>query len=65
MVRSPPGVRPLTNFIGQEPEYEDEKFVAAPVKKGTALKCSEDKWLSKGATKRQINTKYGVTLGEN
>uniref|UniRef100_H3DN40 Phytanoyl-CoA dioxygenase domain-containing protein 1 n=1 Tax=Tetraodon nigroviridis TaxID=99883 RepID=H3DN40_TETNG len=33
MVRSPPGVFPLTNFIGHEPEYDDKKFVAAPVKK--------------------------------
>lgn len=45
MVRNPPGVLPLTNFIGQEPEYDDKKFVATPVKKGTAHKFSEDKWL--------------------
>lgn len=37
MVRSPPGKFPLTEFIGREPEYDDGKFVAAPVKKGTAL----------------------------
>lgn len=37
MVRNPPGVFPLTDFIGREPEYDDGKFVAAPVKKGTAL----------------------------
>lgn len=37
MVRSPPGRFPLTEFIGREPEYDDGKFVAAPVKKGTAL----------------------------
>ncbi|XP_029693463.1 phytanoyl-CoA dioxygenase domain-containing protein 1 isoform X2 [Takifugu rubripes] len=33
MVRSPPGTFPLTDFIGREPEYDDGKFVAAPVKK--------------------------------
>lgn len=49
MVRSPPGVFPLTKFIGHEPEYDDEKFKAAPVKKGTALKFSEDEWLYKEA----------------
>ncbi|XP_072310729.1 phytanoyl-CoA dioxygenase domain-containing protein 1 isoform X2 [Eucyclogobius newberryi] len=34
MVRSPKGTYPLTNFIGQEQTYEDNKFVPAPVKKG-------------------------------
>ncbi|KAG8010554.1 Phytanoyl-CoA dioxygenase domain-containing protein 1 [Nibea albiflora] len=34
MVRTPPGTFPLTDFIGREQEYDAEKFVAAPVKKG-------------------------------
>eukprot|EP00066_Takifugu_rubripes_P013673 XP_011602939.1 PREDICTED: phytanoyl-CoA dioxygenase domain-containing protein 1 isoform X2 [Takifugu rubripes] len=37
MVRSPPGTFPLTDFIGREPEYDDGKFVAAPVKKGGVI----------------------------
>lgn len=37
MVRSPPGTFPLTDFIGREPEYDDGKFVAAPVQKGVTL----------------------------
>ncbi|KAJ0012977.1 hypothetical protein NQD34_017311 [Periophthalmus magnuspinnatus] len=34
MVRTPKGTYPLTNFIGQEKTYEEDKFVPAPVKKG-------------------------------
>lgn len=34
MVRTPKGTFPLTNFIGREPTYDEDKFVAAPVKKG-------------------------------
>ncbi|KAG7241202.1 hypothetical protein INR49_025945 [Caranx melampygus] len=34
MVRTPKGTRPLTDFIGRDPTYDDDKFVAAPVKKG-------------------------------
>lgn len=34
MVRTPEGTFPLTDFIGREQEYDEEKFVAAPVKKG-------------------------------
>ncbi|TKS84795.1 Phytanoyl-CoA dioxygenase domain-containing protein 1 [Collichthys lucidus] len=34
MVRTPPGTFPLTDFTGREQEYDAEKFVAAPVKKG-------------------------------
>ncbi|XP_055007282.1 phytanoyl-CoA dioxygenase domain-containing protein 1 isoform X2 [Boleophthalmus pectinirostris] len=34
MVRAPKGTYPLTNFIGQERTYEEDKFVPAPVKKG-------------------------------
>ncbi|CAL9682182.1 unnamed protein product [Knipowitschia caucasica] len=34
MVRTPKGTYPLTNFIGREQTYEDDKFVPAPVKKG-------------------------------
>ncbi|XP_056875589.1 phytanoyl-CoA dioxygenase domain-containing protein 1 isoform X3 [Takifugu flavidus] len=37
MVRNPPGTFPLTDFIGREPEYDDGKFVAAPVKKGGVI----------------------------
>ncbi|XP_033502756.1 phytanoyl-CoA dioxygenase domain-containing protein 1 isoform X1 [Epinephelus lanceolatus] len=34
MVRTPKGTYPLTDFVGREQAYDDEKFVAAPVKKG-------------------------------
>uniref|UniRef100_A0A3B3DFG4 Phytanoyl-CoA dioxygenase domain-containing protein 1 n=1 Tax=Oryzias melastigma TaxID=30732 RepID=A0A3B3DFG4_ORYME len=34
MVRTPKGTFPLTDFIGREQAYDEEKFVAAPVKKG-------------------------------
>ncbi|XP_008421907.1 phytanoyl-CoA dioxygenase domain-containing protein 1 isoform X1 [Poecilia reticulata] len=34
MVRTPKGSFPLTDFIGREPTYDEDKFVAAPVKKG-------------------------------
>ncbi|XP_047425260.1 phytanoyl-CoA dioxygenase domain-containing protein 1 isoform X1 [Mugil cephalus] len=34
MVRTPKGTFPLTNFTGREQEYDDEKFVPVPVKKG-------------------------------
>ncbi|XP_026152776.1 phytanoyl-CoA dioxygenase domain-containing protein 1 isoform X1 [Mastacembelus armatus] len=34
MVRTPKGTYPLTDFIGREKAYDEEKFVAAPVKKG-------------------------------
>lgn len=34
MVRTPKGTFPLTDFIGREKNYDEGKFVAAPVKKG-------------------------------
>jgi len=34
MVRTPKGTYPLTDFIGKEQMYDEEKFVSAPVKKG-------------------------------
>ncbi|XP_058473827.1 phytanoyl-CoA dioxygenase domain-containing protein 1 [Solea solea] len=34
MVRTPEGTFPLTDFTGREKAYDDEKFIAAPVKKG-------------------------------
>ncbi|XP_068562788.1 phytanoyl-CoA dioxygenase domain-containing protein 1 isoform X2 [Cebidichthys violaceus] len=34
MVRTPKGTFPLTDFRGREQAYADERFVAAPVKKG-------------------------------
>uniref|UniRef100_A0A3Q2GKU0 Phytanoyl-CoA dioxygenase domain-containing protein 1 n=1 Tax=Cyprinodon variegatus TaxID=28743 RepID=A0A3Q2GKU0_CYPVA len=34
MLRTPKGTFPLTDFIGRERTYDEEKFVAAPVKKG-------------------------------
>ncbi|XP_068191392.1 phytanoyl-CoA dioxygenase domain-containing protein 1-like [Antennarius striatus] len=37
MVRSPPGSFPRTAFVGREPEYEEERFIPAPVKKGGAI----------------------------
>lgn len=37
MVRTPKGTFPLTDFIGREKNYDEEKFVAAPVKKGSNL----------------------------
>lgn len=37
MVRTPKGTYPLTNFIGQEQTYEEDKFVPAPVRKGGAV----------------------------
>lgn len=37
MVRTPKGTYPLTNFIGREQTYEEDKFVPAPVKKGGAV----------------------------
>ncbi|XP_067341111.1 phytanoyl-CoA dioxygenase domain-containing protein 1 isoform X4 [Channa argus] len=37
MVRTPKGTFPLTDFIGQEQTYDDEKFVAAPVKQGSVV----------------------------
>lgn len=37
MVRTPEGTYPLTNFIGREQTYEEDKFVPAPVKKGGAV----------------------------
>lgn len=36
MVRTPPGTFPLTDFTGLEKNYEDEKFVPVPVKKGNS-----------------------------
>lgn len=35
MVRTPAGTFPLTDFIGKEQEYEQDKFIPAPVKKGS------------------------------
>lgn len=35
MVRMPPGTFPLTDFIGKEQEYDQDKFIPAPVKKGS------------------------------
>lgn len=37
MVRTPPGTFPLTDFVGKEQEYDQEKFVPAPVKKGSCV----------------------------
>uniref|UniRef100_A0A3B4UMC1 Phytanoyl-CoA dioxygenase domain-containing protein 1 n=1 Tax=Seriola dumerili TaxID=41447 RepID=A0A3B4UMC1_SERDU len=37
MVRTPKGTYPLTDFIGKEQAYDEEKFIAAPVKKGVVL----------------------------
>ncbi|XP_068608953.1 phytanoyl-CoA dioxygenase domain-containing protein 1 [Brachionichthys hirsutus] len=37
LVRAPPGTFPRTEFIGPEQEYEDGRFVPAPVKKGGAV----------------------------
>lgn len=37
MVRTPPGTFPLTDFIGKEQEYDQDKFIPAPVKKGEDL----------------------------
>ncbi|XP_029922041.1 phytanoyl-CoA dioxygenase domain-containing protein 1 isoform X1 [Myripristis murdjan] len=34
MVRTPKGTFPLTDFIGTEKTYDEDKFVAAPVRKG-------------------------------
>ncbi|KAM8873521.1 phytanoyl-CoA dioxygenase domain-containing protein 1 isoform 1-T1 [Synchiropus picturatus] len=34
MVRTPKGTYPMTNFLGQEKEYDDDKFVPVEVKKG-------------------------------
>ncbi|OCT65435.1 phytanoyl-CoA dioxygenase domain-containing protein 1 [Xenopus laevis] len=34
MVRTPPGTFPLTEFVGKEPKYDEDQFVAAPVPKG-------------------------------
>lgn len=34
MVRTPPGTFPLTDFTAREPDYDDDKFVSVPVKKG-------------------------------
>lgn len=35
MVRTPPGTFPLTDFIGKEQEYDQDKFIPVPVKKGS------------------------------
>ncbi|MGH0160982.1 UNVERIFIED_CONTAM: hypothetical protein FKN15_040577 [Acipenser sinensis] len=37
MVRTPAGTFPRTQFIGSERTYADEKFVTAPVKKGSLI----------------------------
>nr|XP_020476708.1 phytanoyl-CoA dioxygenase domain-containing protein 1 isoform X1 [Monopterus albus] len=37
MVRTPKGTVPLTAFIGRQKNYEEEKLVAAPVKKGAIV----------------------------
>ncbi|XP_056147098.1 phytanoyl-CoA dioxygenase domain-containing protein 1 [Lampris incognitus] len=37
MVRTPKGTYPLTDFTGKEQDYDEAKFVAAPVKKGGAV----------------------------
>lgn len=37
MVRTLKGTYPVTDFVGREQAYDDEKFVAAPVKKGNLL----------------------------
>ncbi|XP_067431335.1 phytanoyl-CoA dioxygenase domain-containing protein 1 isoform X2 [Thunnus thynnus] len=34
MVRTPKGTFPLTDFIGKEQNYDEDKFIATPVKKG-------------------------------
>ncbi|XP_035040866.1 phytanoyl-CoA dioxygenase domain-containing protein 1 isoform X2 [Hippoglossus stenolepis] len=34
MVRTPEGTFPLTDFIGKEMAYDDEKFIPVPIKKG-------------------------------
>lgn len=38
MVRTPPGTFPLTDFVGREQNYDDEKFIPVPVKKGKTLR---------------------------
>lgn len=45
MVRTPKGTFPLTDFIGREREYDEEKFVAAPVKKGHRREAKLSWWL--------------------
>ncbi|KAE8583090.1 hypothetical protein XENTR_v10020423 [Xenopus tropicalis] len=37
MVRTPPGTYPLTEFVGEEPKYDEDQFVAAPVPKGSLV----------------------------
>ncbi|XP_072287851.1 phytanoyl-CoA dioxygenase domain-containing protein 1 isoform X2 [Pyxicephalus adspersus] len=37
MVRTPPGTIPCTKFMGEEPNYNDELFVPAPVPKGSLV----------------------------
>lgn len=37
MVRAPEGTFPLTDFIGKEKTYDEQKFIAVPVKKGNSL----------------------------
>ncbi|KAM9326563.1 phytanoyl-CoA dioxygenase domain-containing protein 1 [Gastrophryne carolinensis] len=37
MVRTPPGSIPCTTFIGEEPGYSDDRFVPAPVPKGSLV----------------------------
>ncbi|KAM5146700.1 phytanoyl-CoA dioxygenase domain-containing protein 1 isoform 2-T2 [Mantella aurantiaca] len=37
MVRTAPGTIPCTKFIGEEPNYNDDRFVPAPVPKGSLV----------------------------
>ncbi|AWP15491.1 Phytanoyl-CoA dioxygenase domain-containing protein 1 isoform 2 [Scophthalmus maximus] len=37
MVRAPEGTFPLTDFIGKEKTYDEQKFIAVPVKKGSVV----------------------------
>ncbi|XP_018429257.1 PREDICTED: phytanoyl-CoA dioxygenase domain-containing protein 1 isoform X2 [Nanorana parkeri] len=37
MLRTPPGTIPCTKFIGEEPNYNDDLFVPAPVPKGSLV----------------------------
>ncbi|XP_068105910.1 phytanoyl-CoA dioxygenase domain-containing protein 1 isoform X2 [Hyperolius riggenbachi] len=37
MVRTPPGTIPCTTFIGEEPAYQDDLFLPAPVPKGSLV----------------------------
>nr|XP_033951810.1 phytanoyl-CoA dioxygenase domain-containing protein 1 isoform X2 [Pseudochaenichthys georgianus] len=37
MVRTPKGTYPMTDFIGREQTYNEQKFLVAPVKKGSVV----------------------------